>query len=304
MSTTYPDVSSFKTVTGASRDPYQDKVVSVYTDTPEQWQKAIGHELWYQFGVYDQPKDKRSVSLDEAGARYLDRQLELAGIEAHSPVQRVLDIGCGWGAILRHLARRLPQCQRLDGVNISPQQLEWACGVTAQAGLAERIHLYRCNAKDIEVLPDPEQPYDLAILRGSIIHFSQEVLDAAFLGLARRMRSGGKVIISESLYNVAVDTYQPAVPDPDDRAACAHRKTPQDLHRSLRAAGFVVQDTQVLPSNDDAIYWFGEIRRNIDAEYPDHTDGAFAELREVAVNWSVALYNDKASVYSIVAQRP
>ncbi|MGT0251500.1 SAM-dependent methyltransferase [Burkholderia pyrrocinia] len=304
MKLTYEDTRFFDVVNGESKDPYQDKVESVYDDSPEQWQKAIGNELWYQFGVYDQRQDKRTISLDDAGRRYLDCQLELAGISASTPdVHRVLDIGCGWGAILKHLTRRLPQCERFDGVNISPRQLNWVGKLLATDGLKDRVNLYLCNAKDINSLPDSDVPYDVAILRGSIIHFSKEVLNETLCGLSQRMRNDGTVIISESLYNVEIETYEPAVPDPDDRAACAHRKTPDDLHQALRAHGFEVQDTRVLPSNDDAIFWFGELRRNIDSHFADHQQGAFAELRECAINWSVALYNKKASVYSIVARR-
>lgn len=297
--------ASITTIAGDVAEPYQQKVEKVYDDdAPEIWQKVIGTELWYQFGVYDQAKDKRTISLDDAGRRYLDRQLELAGINASTPgIHRVLDIGCGWGAILKHLIHRLPQCERFEGVNISQRQLEWTGRLLAKEALAGKIRLYRCNAKDIDALPNAEFPYDIAVLRGSIIHFSEEVLASTFRALSKRMRAGGTVIISESLYNVALNTYEPAVPDPNDRAACAHRKTPDDLYKVLRENGFSIENSKVLPSNDDAIYWFGDIRRNIDAEYPDHKAGAFAELRECAINWSVALYNNKASVYSIIARR-
>jgi predicted O-methyltransferase YrrM len=78
--------------------------------------------------------------------------------------------------------------------------MEEARRMIAQEGLSERINLYLCNAKDIGRLPDLDTPYDLAIFRGSLIHFTPQVLEETLASLVARMRRGGTVIISESLY--------------------------------------------------------------------------------------------------------
>lgn len=39
-------------------------------------------------------------------------------------INRILDLGCGWGDITRHIAELFPQCPRINCVNISRRQLE------------------------------------------------------------------------------------------------------------------------------------------------------------------------------------
>lgn len=188
----------YRVIQGSSVDTYQKKVVYTYGDSPEDWRKAIGNYILFQFGVYDDPRSTPPISLDESGIRYFERQLKLAGLEEpdRPPIRRILDIGCGWGYILKYLAERFPECQRLDGVNVSRRQLEYCAKFHAEQGLSERIDLYLCNAKDIELLPDADEPYDLVIIRGVISHFPDELYETAMRALAGRVRQGGSVIIS------------------------------------------------------------------------------------------------------------
>jgi SAM-dependent methyltransferase len=67
------------------------------------------------------------------GVRSLDEAMnyanELVAREIEScpyPVQRVLDIGCGVGGTLFYLGRRLPGVRLLQGVSLSPVQIEHA----------------------------------------------------------------------------------------------------------------------------------------------------------------------------------
>ncbi|MYQ93601.1 hypothetical protein GTY20_20960 [Streptomyces sp. SID4946] len=112
-------------------DPFRDHVVRAYEDSPADWQKVIGEQLHFQWGAFDHPDAPRPVSLDEAGLRYLEQQLALATGErpGHTRLRRILDVGCGWGATLRHLAQFFPDCPRLDGVNISAEQLTYCAGL-------------------------------------------------------------------------------------------------------------------------------------------------------------------------------
>lgn len=295
-------------------DSYEEKVVQTYCEEPEHWRKAIGDTLLFQFGVYEDvapslasaSKLKPTASLDESSVRYFEQQLFLAGVTGSDrpAMRRILDIGCGWGYILMHLAERYPECHRLDGVNISAQQLNHCARLHAEQGLGNRINLFLCNAQDIGLLPDPEDLYDLVIIRGVISHFPNELYEKTMRALFTRMRPGGKVIISDNLYNVEPDRYQSDTPDIVDRLACRHQKTPAYFSQVLEDSGFAVKDFRVLPSNVDVAHWLMDSKANIERHFPEGVGGALEELRVLAENWSVALLKDKVSTYSVIAQKP
>jgi len=289
------------TIRGACVDEYQAKVEYTYRDDPQDWRKAIGNGLLFQFGVYDDPGLPQPASLDEAGVRYFDRQLKLAGFDRGSaPIERILDIGCGWGSILKHLAERFPECPRLDGVNVSRRQLEHGARAHAELGLSGRINLYQCNAKDIDLLPDADTPYDLVVMRGVISHFPDDLFETVMAKLRRRVRPAGTVVVSDNLYNIDLGTYRSDTPDAVDRLACKYRKTPKYFADVVERQGFDIRDMRVLPSNADAVRWLLEIRANIDKHYPLGADGPLEELYVMTESLAVAIVKNQISIYSAI----
>ncbi|KNH44979.1 SAM-dependent methyltransferase [Pseudomonas lini] len=297
----------YKVIKGSTVDSYQEKVVYTYGDSPEDWGKAIGDCRLFQFGVYDDPRSKPPISLDESGIRYFERQLKLAGLKKRDRrVKRILDVGCGWGYILKYLAEYFPKCQRLDGVNVSRRQLDYCAKFHAEQRLSDRINLYLCNAKDVELLPDADEPYDLVIIRGVISHFPNELYENTMHALASRVREGGVVVISDNLYNTELQTYTSDTPDEVDRLACKHRKSPAYFREVLEQSGFTTHDMRVLPSNIDVARWLMDSKANIENKelFPNGVTGALEELRVLAENWSVALLKGKVSTYSVIMRKP
>lgn len=304
----------YQVIRDIDTDSYEEKVSQTYCEEPEHWRKAIGDTLLFQFGVYDNTGPgftignqlKPTDSLDESSLRYFEQQLFLAGVTGSDrpAMRRILDIGCGWGYILKHLAERYPECHRLDGINVSAEQLEYCAQFYAKHHLKERINLFLCNAQDIGLLPDPEEPYDLVIIRGVISHFPDALYERTMRSLFARLRPGGKVIISDNLYNVEPARYQSDTPDTVDRLACRHQKTPAYLKQVLEQSGFDVKDFRVLPSNIDVMHWLMDSKANIERHFPQGVSGALEELRVLAENWSVALLKNKVSTYSVIAQKP
>jgi cyclopropane fatty-acyl-phospholipid synthase-like methyltransferase len=293
-------------IRGATVNSYEEKVVRTYADDPEAWRKALGDHILFEWGIYDHPDSPRPVSLDESGVRFFEKQLELAyltGPGCRPQPGRILDLGCGWGFILGYLARRFPDCPRLDGLNISRVQLDHCARYLAGQGLADRIHLYHGSAQDVGLLPDPGQPYDLVVIRGVITHFPYSLYEASMAALAGRVRAGGLLIISDTLYKTDLDTYHSAVPEGAYRLAFAHRKTPGYFVKVLEDNGFAIQDMRVLPSNTDVAHWLLEVRSNLETRFPDGVTGPLEELRTLAVNLSIALLLDKVSAYSIIVER-
>ncbi len=74
-------------------------------------------------------------TLEAAQAHKLDRIAELLALE---PEARVLEIGCGWGALAIHLARR---GAKVTGITLSQEQLALARDRVAHGNLSDRIDL-------------------------------------------------------------------------------------------------------------------------------------------------------------------
>lgn len=293
---------TYEIIQGSSVNDYQEKVVYTYGDSPEDWRKAIGNALWFQFGVYDDPRSAQPITLDESGLRYFEKQLKLAGLAqpGNPEIKRILDIGCGWGTVLVYLAKYFPDCRHLDGINVSARQLEYAARLHADQALSDRINLYQCNAQDIDLLPSIEEPYDLVIMRGVISHFPNDLYETVMKKLSKQLAPNGTIIISDNLYNVELEKYTSDTADTVDRLACKHRKTPEYLSRVIKQSGFAIQDMRILPDNADATHWLLNIKTNIENNFPGGVTGALEELHTTCESLSVAIVKNKISIYSVI----
>lgn len=309
------DTSAYQVIEAHPPDSYENKVVQTYQEDPELWRKVIGNTLLFQFGVYDNTFSSQAfiplsspgpiASLDESSVRYFEQQLFLAGVTGSDrpEMRRILDIGCGWGYVLKHLAEQYPECQRLDGINVSGEQLNYCSTFHSEKGLRDRINLFQCNAKDIDLLPDTDDPYNLVIMRGVISHFSYDLFETVMEKLWKRMSPGGRIIISDNLYNINLDEYESDTPDVVDRLACKYRKTPEYFHTTMEKSGFLIQDKRVLPSKADAVKWLLEIQSNIEKHFPEGASDALDELRVMCENLAVAIAKNKISIYSTVLKK-
>lgn len=82
--------------------------------------------------------------LDRAQAAKLEhicRKLRL------QPGERFLDIGCGWGGLVRHAARH--HGVEALGITLSPRQAEYARERIAREGLAHRCRIELCDYRDL-----------------------------------------------------------------------------------------------------------------------------------------------------------
>ncbi len=103
--------------------------------------------------------------------------------------RRVIDIGCGDGALARLMTR---EGARVTGVDNNPAQLAKA-RATEAAG--DESYVMAPGEK----LPFPDGAFDAAVIFNALHHIPVEVLDAALAEAARVLAPGGILYIAEPL---------------------------------------------------------------------------------------------------------
>jgi SAM-dependent methyltransferase len=135
---------------------------------------------------------------DEAGTRWTAIQrrtdelfaaLTAAAIDSAEPRpgESVLDVGCGCGATVLELARRVGADGRVVGVDVSRPMLELA----RERVRAERLRAVTLHLADAATYPFREAEFDLAFSRFGIMFFGDPV--TAFANIRRALRADGRL---------------------------------------------------------------------------------------------------------------
>ncbi len=115
----------------------------------------LDRSLTYSCALWEGSED-----LDHAQLRKLDYHVAEAGAVG---VGRVLDIGCGWGSLLRRLVDE-HGVERAVGLTLSESQTDWVASFDNP-----RIEVRLQNWLDHE----PDAPYDAIISIGALEHFAR-----------------------------------------------------------------------------------------------------------------------------------
>jgi ubiquinone/menaquinone biosynthesis C-methylase UbiE len=106
--------------------------------------------------------------------------------------QRVLDVGCATGNLLRTLGRRHPRVE-LTGVDPDPAALARARSKARRAGLD--IRLDRGFAQD---LPYPDASFDRVFSSLMLHHLDSQAKDALLAEVRRVLRPGGLLVLADA----------------------------------------------------------------------------------------------------------
>jgi ubiquinone/menaquinone biosynthesis C-methylase UbiE len=175
---------------------------------------------------------------------------------------RLLEVGCGSGAICRELAR-LPKVREVVGLDPSGYIL--AKGRELATGVANLTF----REGDARALPFAADEFDLLIFHTSLCHVPGP--EDALTEARRVLRPGGTLLVYDGDYA----TTTVALGDNDPLAACADwamsnlvhdRWLVRRLPRLARAAGFHVErfDSHGFMQTDEADYMAGLVSRGAD----------------------------------------
>jgi len=122
-------------------------------------------------------------TLSEAQTKKIDHILTKVQLQ---PGQRLLDIGCGWGALVMRAASQFGA--RCLGVTLSQRQFELATERVRQAGLADRIEIRLQDYRDVQ------DQFDRITSVGMFEHVGIQHLPAYFSRINEMLTDDGWVL--------------------------------------------------------------------------------------------------------------
>jgi cyclopropane-fatty-acyl-phospholipid synthase len=103
------------------------------------------------------------------------------------PAQRLLDVGCGWGSLALHAARKYGV--RVLGITLSTEQADYARKQVAEAGLTDQVEIRIQDYRDLD-----DGPFDAI----SSIGMAEHVGTGPYLEYAKilygQLKSGGRLL--------------------------------------------------------------------------------------------------------------
>lgn len=139
------------------------------------------------------------ASLEDAQERKHELVCEKLELEAG---QRVLDIGCGWGAFAIHAARR--HGVHVLGVTISERQAALGSQRASQAGLADRVEIRLMDYRELR-----GARFDAIASIGMIEHVGGSQVDAYAAAVAGLLRPGAR-FLCQGIGKLPPDAHRPS----------------------------------------------------------------------------------------------
>lgn len=156
------------------------EVISSHYDVGNDFYELfLGESMAYTCAYYPTP----DASLDEAQ----ENKFRLIFEKMHlKPGDRHLDVGCGWGSMVRYAAR---QGVKSLGVTLSKEQAEWAQAKIEEEGLADLAEVRHLDYRDVT-----ETGFDGISSIGLLEHIGVDNYASYFQFLADKLRPGGVMV--------------------------------------------------------------------------------------------------------------
>ncbi len=144
------------------------------------YEMLLGESMTYTCACY--PTEK--ATLEEAQAEKYDLVCRKLGLE---PGMRLLDVGCGWGGMVRHAVRHYGVTAL--GATLSAEQAAWAQARIEHEGLADRAQVIFSDYRDVA-----ETGFDAVSSIGLTEHIGPANYGAYFRFLNDKLRDGGRLL--------------------------------------------------------------------------------------------------------------
>lgn len=176
----------------------------------------------YSSGLYS----AATLSLEQAQSAKIERAMH----HLHAaPDDHVLEIGCGWGPVAEHLARR---GQRVTGITLSQQQLSYA---RARLGVSGLTHLADIRFADYR---DMTGTFDHIISIEMLEAVGEAFWPLYFERVAALLRPGGRAVLQ--VITIAEDRFED------------YRRRPDFIQRYIFPGGMLPTRTLIATHATDA----------------------------------------------------
>ena len=143
------------------------------------YEYVLGPSMTYTCACYPDV----DATLEEAQENKYRLVFEKLGLQ---PGDRLLDIGCGWGGMVRFAARR---GVKVIGATLSREQAEWAQKAIVEEGLGDLAEVRFSDYRDV-----PETGFDAISSIGLTEHIGVHNYPAYFGLLKDKLREGGRLL--------------------------------------------------------------------------------------------------------------
>jgi cyclopropane-fatty-acyl-phospholipid synthase len=173
--------AGFHFVTRHSRSRDREAIEYHYDVSNDFYALFLDRDMVYSCAYYRHDDD----SLDIAQQQKIDHILNKLLVK---PGERLLDIGCGWGALIVRAAKKYGA--RATGITLSKNQLEYVRARIRAEALQDRCCVELCDFRDIESLGK----FDKIASVGMFEHVGLKNLPAYFGGIHAALADDGLVL--------------------------------------------------------------------------------------------------------------
>jgi cyclopropane-fatty-acyl-phospholipid synthase len=151
-----------------------------YDVSNEFFELFLDRSMTYSCAIFS----RGAKTLEEAQHAKLDLVCRKLALEED---ERVLDVGCGWGAFVIHAAREYGV--RAVGITLSPPQAQLARRRIAEAGLSDRVEVRVADYRDLY-----GERYDAIASIGMVEHVGESQIDVYARKLASLLEPDGRLL--------------------------------------------------------------------------------------------------------------
>lgn len=156
-----------------------EAISSHYDVSNDFYELVLGDSMTYTCAYYPKP-DATLEAAQENKYRLVFEKLHV------TEGDRILDIGCGWGGMVRYAAR---QGVHAIGVTLSKEQAEWAQHKIAEEGLSDLAEVRHMDYRDVQ-----EEGFDGISSIGLLEHIGVPNYADYFEFLSGKLRPGGVMV--------------------------------------------------------------------------------------------------------------
>jgi cyclopropane-fatty-acyl-phospholipid synthase len=167
---------------GRRHSPLRDRraVRHHYDVSNEYFRLFLDESMTYSCAIFS----RGATTLEEA--QFTKRELVCTKLGLQ-PGERVLDVGCGWGAFAIHAA--VEHGVHVTGITLSEPQAQLARQRAEEAGVADRVDIRVMDWRELDA-----EPFDAIASIGMVEHVGSVNIDAYAARIATLLRPGGRLL--------------------------------------------------------------------------------------------------------------